>query len=89
MPFKLTCPNDPAHAEFTVTAHVAEAWKVDRHGNFLESIRCDEVVHEPDRQDLYACHICDKRAIVEDVTCQCHPGGQAWAGCPVHGGVKV
>jgi hypothetical protein len=68
---------------------VAELWKVDRNGNFLEAIRCDDVVHEPDRQDVYNCAACGAQAKTEDVTCQCHPGGQAWAGCPIHGGVKV
>lgn len=90
MPFKLTCPNDPTHVNFTVTAHVAELWKVDQGGNFLESIHCDDVIHQPDRQDLYVCHVCNAQATVADVAeCLCHPNGMAWAGCPIHGGVKA
>ena len=45
--------------EFTVTAHVAQTWKVDADGNFLETIsECDQVTHRPDEDDLWTCARC-------------------------------
>lgn len=59
----LSCPKNPEHSTFEVTAHVAETWKVDRRGNFLEVLEpATDVVHSPDSQDLYTCCTCGVEA---------------------------
>ena len=56
---KITCPKNPAHLRFSVTAHVAEDWLVDEDGNYLEKLEGNEqVIHEPDSGDMYVCMEC-------------------------------
>ena len=61
---KIICPNNREHKEFIVTAHVAQEWKVDESGMYLETI-CDSTVitHNPDIDDLWECAICGASAI--------------------------
>lgn len=64
---KVTCPKDPSHKSFNVTAHVTEDWVVDEQGNFVE-ISPDndpQVVHEPDSGDYYTCKECGTDAKAE------------------------
>jgi hypothetical protein len=62
----LRCPANPEHATFLVTAHVAEEWRVNREGDFIEVVApCAEVIHEPDTQDYYVCAECGADAIKE------------------------
>jgi hypothetical protein len=57
---KITCPKNPAHNRFEVSAHVAQLWLVDEEGNFMEEIDgCSEVTHEPDSQSMFICQACD------------------------------
>jgi hypothetical protein len=62
----IRCPNNPEHHTFAVSAHVAETWKVDRRGNFLEVLEpAVTVVHNPDSGDNYTCCTCGAQASVE------------------------
>lgn len=64
---KLRCPKSNRHKFFTVIAHVAETWKVDSQGDFIEVLEPSiEVVHSPDSEDLYSCRTCGSEAIVEE-----------------------
>lgn len=46
-------------SEFLVTAHVAQDWRVDSNGNFIECVNeCDEVDHAPDDSDVWTCAKC-------------------------------
>lgn len=63
---KITCPKNPKHRTFNVTAHVAQEWKVSDDGSFLKLINnCTDVVHRPDAADLYSCSVCGEEAKVE------------------------
>jgi hypothetical protein len=62
---KLVCTKDPNHKEFSVTAHIAQEWKVDANGNFLEVTEdCTDTVHKPDLMDFYTCFECGADAKV-------------------------
>lgn len=55
---KKICPKCGA-AEFIVTAHVTQEWRVDENGTFLSCIsECSEVTHQPDDSDIWACAKC-------------------------------
>lgn len=61
---KVTCPNDPTHKKFEVTAHVSQLWEVDEEGNFLDEIKgCEEVSHYPDSGDMFTCRECEAVAV--------------------------
>ena len=46
--------------KFLVTAHVTQDWYVDENGDFLEVVtECDQVVHQPDDEDIWICTACD------------------------------
>jgi hypothetical protein len=62
---KLVCPKDPNHKEFSVTAHIAQEWKVDANGEFLEVTEdCTDVTHRPDILDYFTCFECGEEAQV-------------------------
>ena len=64
---KATCPNDPEHKRFEVSAHVVQDWIVDSCGNFVEEMNaCTAIIHSPDENDIWTCHDCGTEAIVED-----------------------
>ena len=45
---------------FYVTAHVTQAWKVDRNGGYLETMDdCIEVTHFAYDMDFWSCTNCD------------------------------
>ena len=45
--------------EFYATAHVAQGWKIDGHGNFLKVIEdCTDHIHDPDDEDIWQCACC-------------------------------
>ena len=45
--------------EFLVTAHVAQGWRVGPDGDFIECTNeCEEVDHQPDDEDVWACAKC-------------------------------
>lgn len=55
---KYRCPKCGAES-FIVTAHVAQDWKVDSMGTFLECMdECVEVTHQPDDDDMWNCANC-------------------------------
>ena len=57
------CPKDPEHDEFHITAHVAQGWAVDGKGNWISTIDdCSQVIHGPDKDDLWICAICGAEA---------------------------
>ncbi len=45
--------------EFIVTAHVTQTWRVDKDGDFINTVtECDEVTHKPDDADVWVCADC-------------------------------
>jgi virulence-associated protein VagC len=65
MDYKVICPKNPSHKEFSTTAHVTQEWKVDERGDYIEEIdACSEVNHEPDDESTYSCLICGADALV-------------------------
>lgn len=60
---KVICPSNPDHKEFITTAHVAETWKVDSEGNFIEALSTDEVTHDPDFDNEWTCFSCNAQAV--------------------------
>lgn len=68
MPFRVVCPRNPDHDNFSVTAHISELWRVDRDANFIEVIESGmDTVHKPDSGDSYECIECGQPAIVQSV----------------------
>lgn len=65
---KATCPKNPKHKKFLVTAHVTQGWEVDEDGDFIKCTEeCGEVTHTPDEDDFWCCSICGEAADVVDV----------------------
>ena len=66
MSFRLTCPKNPSHVRFEVTAIVQEAWEVGPDGGFKDVLGRDglDVSHRPDADDLYSCLECGATALV-------------------------
>jgi len=63
---KIVCPKNDKHGRFTVTAHVAQLWLVDKGGHFHSvGADCIEVTHEPDGDDRFVCWECGAEARVE------------------------
>ena len=55
---KYACPKC-GRDKFHVTAHVAQDWLVNEHGEFQETIdECSQVLHEPDDEDVWTCAGC-------------------------------
>ena len=64
---KITCPEDKKHNRFGTTAHVTEEWVVDEFGLFIDVIPgSSEIVHAPDKGDLFSCLDCGADAKAED-----------------------
>ena len=64
MASKHICP-DCGCTRFQVTAHVTQGWLVDEVGEFIAcSAECDEVIHEPDDDDVWTCDNCGAEAII-------------------------
>lgn len=74
---KIVCPNDPfpnrpakrnkSHKRFSVVAHVSQEWEVDHFGEFQKEIQsCIDVVHKPEKSDIYTCCTCKAVAKVQD-----------------------
>jgi rubrerythrin len=59
MPYA-TCPKNPAHAEFSTSAHVAQRWHVSRTGE------CTDVTHRPTSGNTWTCMVCGAEADVLD-----------------------
>ena len=55
---KKKCPKCGAE-EFYVTAHVAQDWKVNGNGEFLDCVEdCVETTHYPNDTDIWECANC-------------------------------
>lgn len=66
MKIKVTCPNDPNHNRFSVTAHVSQEWEVDSAAQFSRCIQESiDTVHAPDAADFYLCLVCSVQAKAE------------------------
>ena len=63
---KAKCPENPNHQEFITTAHVAQTWKVDQHGNFVAEISNDCVVADPHPHNQWTCATCGATATVDE-----------------------
>lgn len=52
------CP-ECGNKTFIISPHVVQDWKVDEHGNYIETL-CDyvEMVHDPDDDDIWVCAEC-------------------------------
>ena len=64
--WKVICPRNPEHKEFSVTAHVAEDWKVDERGNFISVIATIDTIHSPSKGDMFWCIACKDEAQTVD-----------------------
>ena len=63
---KVTCPKCNSE-EFTCTAHVAETWRCDSNGDFIEALKGDEqVTHKPNAGDFWLCYKCGAEAEAEN-----------------------
>ena len=63
---RLVCPKDPKHKKFVGTAHLAEDWILDEHGDWLDSLEPPQVMNYPD-WDWIHCADCDTQAkVVQD-----------------------
>jgi len=61
---KITCPKNPVHNRFEVTAHVTQLWLVDEEGNFVSELKgCEEVTHAPSVGDMFICTDCEEDTI--------------------------
>ena len=62
---KARCPNDASHQHFSAVAHVTEYWIVDPDGDFIkkDASESGEVVHPPDKDDVWCCIDCGAEAI--------------------------
>lgn len=57
------CPNRCWDATFETVAHVAQDWEVDAFGNFISTVNdCNEVVAEPDNDNIWTCRCCGAEA---------------------------
>jgi hypothetical protein len=64
---KATCPKNKDHKEFITTAHVAQDWKVDSEGTFLDVVEdCTDIVARPCKGNTWTCAECGTEAVVED-----------------------
>ena len=55
---KKRCPKCGAES-FYVSAHVRQGWEVDCYGNFVATAdECEEVIHQPDDDDIWSCANC-------------------------------
>ena len=61
------CPNH-CEALLTTSAHVAQTWKVDALGNFVDEVSNDDIVSGPDDGNIWECEECGAEA--ELVECQ-------------------
>ena len=55
------CPNH-CEALLSTVAHVAQTWKVDPFGTFVEEVSTDETTHEPDNGNIWECTECGTEA---------------------------
>ena len=62
---KALCPNSPDHKTFLTNAFVAQVWKVDAEGNFLESVWSDQTARRPDPKHIWTCGTCGALAKLE------------------------
>lgn len=60
------CPNCGGQ-RFVVIAHVAQTWKVDKNGMFVNCLEdCIDVIHKPDDDDIWECYDCGYEATGKD-----------------------
>ena len=60
---KMICPHCGGN-EFITTAHVAQDWRVDECGNFIELIQdCTDVIVAPDPGNIWTCSRCGTEAV--------------------------
>ena len=52
--------------EFYTTAQVSQTWKVDGYGNFIEEISTDEIIEDPDDDNIWECAYCGEDAVIVD-----------------------
>ena len=55
------CPNH-CEALLTTSAHVAQTWKVDALGNFVDEVSNDDIVSGPDDGNIWECEECGAEA---------------------------
>ena len=61
---KAVCPNNSNHKTFYTVAHVAQDWKVDEYGNFLDCMETMETVAKPNADNTWQCADCGAEAEV-------------------------
>lgn len=55
------CPNH-CEALLVTTAHVAQTWKVDATGNFVDEVSTDDIDAGPDNDNIWTCEECGAEA---------------------------
>ena len=62
------CPRDPAHVEFSSTAHVAETWRIDKEGEFISLLQGEgETTHHArEFSDTWSCIECGSAPVFVD-----------------------
>lgn len=64
---KAVCTRNENHNEFITTAHVMQDWKVDKNGNWIETVaECVQVTANPQKENIWTCAICGAEAKVSD-----------------------
>jgi hypothetical protein len=61
---RAVCPTDPRHERFATSAHVAQTWEVNPHGDFVSELESGEVTHGPDPGNIWSCCVCGAEATV-------------------------
>lgn len=60
------CPNCGGK-EFITTAHVAQDWKVDENGNFIELVQdATDIIAEPNDDNIWTCASCGSEAVINE-----------------------
>lgn len=53
--------------EFITTAHVAQDWKVDENGNFIELVQdATDIIAEPNDDNIWTCVSCGSEAVINE-----------------------
>ena len=63
---KAICPKNPKHKRFITTAHVAEDWVVDEHGEFIKSLGATDTLAKPNPYNTWTCKTCGADAVIQD-----------------------
>ena len=58
------CPNNCERKEFFTSAHIAQEWLVNEHGDWIEDGAEGEINHPPEADNIWSCAECGSTATV-------------------------